>query len=143
RPPSAGGPAPATAGRSPRPQGEALLEVEDLAKHFGALAAVDGVSLAVPRGELRSIIGPNGAGKTTLFNVLTGLLPADRGQARFRATTITALLPHQIVASGVSRSFQIISIFHALTVFDNVRIAAQAKRRWRFAMLGDSGRFTD
>ena len=125
------------------PAGEVLLEAHDLAKHFGALAAVDGVSLRVPRGELRSIIGPNGAGKTTLFNVLTGLLPADRGQARFRATTITALLPHQIVASGVSRSFQIISIFHALTVFENVRIAAQAKRRCRFAMLADSGSFTD
>src|SRR5439155_499243 len=77
------------------PAGEVLLEARDIAKHFGALAAVDGVSLRVPRGELRSIIGPNGAGKTTLFNVLTGLLPADRGQARFRATTITALLPHQ------------------------------------------------
>jgi branched-chain amino acid transport system ATP-binding protein len=123
--------------------GEVLLEVRDLAKHFGALTAVDGVSLRVPRGELRSIIGPNGAGKTTLFNVLTGLLPADRGQARFRATTITTLPPHRIVASGVSRSFQIISIFHALTVFENVRIAAQAKHRCRFAMLADAGSFTD
>ncbi len=141
--PSAGAPAPATAERSPRPQGEALLEVEDLAKHFGALAAVDGVSLAVPRGELRSIIGPNGAGKTTLFNVLTGLLPADRGQARFCAAAITGLLPHQIVAAGVSRSFQIISIFHALTVFENVRIAAQAKHRCRFAMLTDAGSYAD
>jgi len=141
--PSAGAPAPATAERSPRPQGEALLEVEDLAKHFGALAAVDGVSLAVPRGELRSIIGPNGAGKTTLFNVLTGLLPADRGQARFCAAAITGLLPHQIVAAGVSRSFQIISIFHALTVFENVRIAAQAKHRCRFATLTDAGNYAD
>ena len=141
--PSAGAPAAAPAERSPRPRGEALLEVEDLAKHFGALAAVDGVSLAVPRGELRSIIGPNGAGKTTLFNVLTGLLPADRGQARFCAAAITGLLPHQIVAAGVSRSFQIISIFHALTVFENVRIAAQAKHRCRFAMLADAGSFAD
>ena len=139
-------PAPAPASPPPRPtapRGEVLLEVEDLALHFGALAAVDGVSLQVPRGELRSIIGPNGAGKTTLFNVLTGLLPADRGQARFRATTITRLLPHRIVASGVSRSFQIISIFHTLTVFENVRIAAQAKHRARFAMLADAGSFTD
>ena len=141
--PSAGAPAAAPAERSPRPRGEALLEVEDLAKHFGALAAVDGVSLAVPRGELRSIIGPNGAGKTTLFNVLTGLLPADRGQARFCAAAITGLLPHQIVAAGVSRSFQIISIFHALTVFENVRIAAQAKHRCRFAMLTDAGSHAD
>src|SRR5213079_3695696 len=97
----------------------------------------------VPRGELRSIIGPNGAGKTTLFNVLTGLLPADRGQARFCAAAITGLLPHQIVAAGVSRSFQIISIFHALTVFENVRIAAQAKHRCRFAMLTDAGSYAD
>src|SRR5207253_2855698 len=104
---------------------------------------VDGVSLGVPRGELRSIIGPNGAGKTTLFNVLTGLLPADRGHARFRSTAITGRLPHAIVAAGVSRSFQIISIFHALTVFENVRIAAQAKHGCRFAMLADAGSFAD
>jgi ABC-type branched-subunit amino acid transport system ATPase component/ABC-type branched-subunit amino acid transport system permease subunit len=139
-------PAPARASPPPSPTTssvEVLLEVEDLAKHFGALAAVDGVALRVPRGELRSIIGPNGAGKTTLFNVLTGLLAADRGRARFRATTITTLPPHRIVASGVSRSFQIISIFHALTVFENVRIAAQAKHRARFAMLPDAGSFTD
>src|SRR5256885_17271355 len=88
RPRSAGTPAPATVERPPGAQGEVLLEVEDLAKHFGALTAVDGVSLGVPRGELRSIIGPNGAGKTTLFNVLTGLLPADRGHAPFRSTAI-------------------------------------------------------
>jgi len=140
---SAGTPAPATVERPPGAQGEVLLEVEDLAKHFGALTAVDGVSLGVPRGELRSIIGPNGAGKTTLFNVLTGLLPADRGHARFRSTAITGRLPHAIVAAGVSRSFQIISIFHALTVFENVRIAAQAKHRCRFAMLADAGSFAD
>src|SRR2546426_1095185 len=140
---SAGTPAPATVERPPGGQGEGLLEVEDLAKHFGALTAVDGVSLGVPRGELRSIIGPNGAGKTTLFNVLTGLLPADRGHARFRSTAITGRLPHAIVAAGVSRSFQIISIFHALTVFENVRIAAQAKHRCRFAMLADAGSFAD
>src|SRR2546428_10661644 len=72
---SAGTPAPATVERPPGAQGEVLLEVEDLAKHFGALTAVDGASLGVPRGELRSIIGPNGAGQTTLFNLLTGLLP--------------------------------------------------------------------
>ena len=104
---------------------------------------MDGASFQVRRGELRSIIGPNGAGKTTLFNLLTGLLPADGGEARVRGTAITALLPHRIVALGVSRSFQIISVFHALTVFENVRIAAQAKHRCRFAMLADSRSFAD
>src|SRR2546426_11825797 len=138
---SAGTPAPATVERPPGAQGEVLLEVEALAKHFGALAARDGSSLGVPRGELRSIIGPNGAGKTTLFNVLTGLLPADRGHARFRSTAITGRLPHAIVAAGVSRSFQIISIFHALPVFENVRIAAPAKHPRPFPMLPDAGSF--
>jgi len=122
---------------------ETLLEVRGLTRRFGALAAVDGASFQVRRGELRSIIGPNGAGKTTLFNLLTGLLPADGGEARVRGTAITTLLPHRIVALGVSRSFQIISVFHALTVFENVRIAAQAKHRCRFAMLADSRSFAD
>jgi ABC-type branched-subunit amino acid transport system ATPase component len=122
---------------------EVLLDVRGLAKHFGALAAVDGATFQVRRGELRSLIGPNGAGKTTLFNLLTGLLAPDAGEARFRGRAISGRLPHQIVASGVSRSFQIISVFQALTVFENVRIAAQAKHPHRFAMLADASRFAD
>jgi len=141
-PPAAVVAAPAAA-RGPAAAMETLLEVRGLTRRFGALAAVDGASFQVRRGELRSIIGPNGAGKTTLFNLLTGLLPADGGEARVRGTAITALLPHRIVALGVSRSFQIISVFHALTVFENVRIAAQAKHRCRFAMLADSRSFAD
>ncbi len=144
--PAGGPPAAAVAPAADGVPGEAaevLLDVRNLTKRFGALAAVDGASFQVRRGELRSIIGPNGAGKTTLFNCLTGLLAVDRGQAVFRGTAITAMLPHRIVACGVSRSFQIISVFHALTVFENVRIAAQAKHRCRFAMLADAESFTD
>jgi ABC-type branched-subunit amino acid transport system ATPase component/ABC-type branched-subunit amino acid transport system permease subunit len=141
-PPAAAVAAPAAA-PGPAAAVETLLDVRGLTRRFGALAAVDGASFQVRRGELRSIIGPNGAGKTTLFNLLTGLLPADGGEARFRGTAITALLPHRIVALGVSRSFQIISVFHALTVGENVRIAAQAKHRCRFAMLADSRSFAD
>jgi ABC-type branched-subunit amino acid transport system ATPase component/ABC-type branched-subunit amino acid transport system permease subunit len=123
--------------------GETLLDVRGVTKRFGALAAVDHATFQIRRGELRSIIGPNGAGKTTLFNVLTGLLRADGGKAAFRGTELTALPPHRIVSAGVSRSFQIISIFHALTVLDNVRIAVQAKHRCRFAMLADREGFPD
>ena len=148
----AGTPAPAPVPAAPPadvPAGAAgrdlpvLLEVTGITRHFGGLTAVDGVSFTVPPGELRSLIGPNGAGKTTLFHLLTGLLPPDRGEVRFRGTGLTGLAPHEIVARGVSRSFQIISVFHALTVFENVRIAVQAKHRCRFALLADGERFED
>ena len=118
--------------------GEPLLEVDGVKKFFGGLAAVNGAAFGVGRGELHSVIGPNGAGKTTLFNVLTGLLPADGGEARFEGAVITGLPPHRVVARGVSRSFQIISVFQALSVFENVRIAVQAKHARRFAMIIDS-----
>jgi branched-chain amino acid transport system ATP-binding protein len=117
--------------------------VDGVTKNFGGLAAVNAVSFHVRPGELHSIIGPNGAGKTTLFNILTGPLPADAGEARFRGHPITGLPPHRVVARGVSRSFQIISVFQALPVFENVRIAVQAKHARRFAMLTDSARLSD
>jgi branched-chain amino acid transport system ATP-binding protein len=136
-------PAPAAEAPVARAEGRPLLEVDGIMKVFGGLAAVNGASFGVGRGELRSVIGPNGAGKTTLFNVLTGLLPADGGEARFDGAVITGLPPHRVVARGVSRSFQIISVFQALSVFENVRLAVQAKHPRRFAMLADSARLAD
>ena len=115
-----------------RNTGDVVFTLQGVTKRFGALAAVDEVSLQVEKGELRSIIGPNGAGKTTLFNVITGLLPIDGGQVRFKGEEITGLMPDQIVAKGVSRSFQIISIFQDLTVFENLRVAVQARTSYRF-----------
>jgi branched-chain amino acid transport system ATP-binding protein len=112
--------------------GDVVFTLQGVSKYFGALAAVDGVSLQVERGELRSIIGPNGAGKTTLFNVITGLLPIDGGQVHFKGEGVTGLSPDQMVAKGVSRSFQIISIFQDLTVFENLRVAVQARTPHRF-----------
>jgi ABC-type branched-subunit amino acid transport system ATPase component/ABC-type branched-subunit amino acid transport system permease subunit len=123
--------------------GSPFLDIRGLTKSFGGVAAVDAASFTVRRGELRSIIGPNGAGKTTLFNVLTGLLPADGGETRVRGATITGLSAHAIVARGVSRSFQIISVFQSLTVLENVRIAVQAKHPSRFAMIADGEGFAD
>ena len=123
--------------------GEVLLEVREITKYFGGLRAVDHASIDVRRGELRSVIGPNGAGKTTLFNCLTGLLPIDGGSARFAGQSITGLSAHKIVARGVSRSFQIVSIFQALSVRENVRIAVQAKHHSRFALFTGADTFID
>jgi len=144
--PAAATPPPAVPAVSPvagSGSGNVLLEAREITKRFGGLTAVDHASIEVCRGELRSVIGPNGAGKTTLFNCLTGLLPTDGGSARFAGQSITALAPHEIVARGVSRSFQIVSIFQALSVLENVRIAVQAKHHSRFHLLTGAEAFTD
>jgi branched-chain amino acid transport system ATP-binding protein len=115
--------------------GEEIFRTEGVVKRFGALAAVDGVSISVRKGELRSVIGPNGAGKTTFFNTLTGNLPKDGGKVFFKGQDISALEPHQIANQGIARSFQILSIFKDLTVFENIRVAVQSKTPYRFSLL--------
>ncbi|HXG04346.1 MAG TPA: ABC transporter ATP-binding protein [Candidatus Binatia bacterium] len=102
---------------------EALLEVRGVRKAFGGVRAVDGVSLTLPRGEIRALIGPNGAGKTTLFNILTGQLAADEGQVLFRGERIDGLPPHAVGRRGVGRTFQITATFATLTVLENVQVA--------------------
>ncbi|MBI2468821.1 MAG: ATP-binding cassette domain-containing protein, partial [Candidatus Rokubacteria bacterium] len=111
--------------------GEVLVEAHGVTKRFGGLAAVDRVDLEIRAGELRALIGPNGAGKTTLFNLLSGLFPPDAGVVRFRGETITGFPPHRVVGRGISRSFQILTIFRELTVFENVRLAVQARHSGR------------
>jgi branched-chain amino acid transport system ATP-binding protein len=115
--------------------GEEIFRTEGVTKRFGALAAVDGVSISVRKGELRSVIGPNGAGKTTFFNTLTGNLLKDGGKVFFKGQDISALEPHQIANQGIARSFQILSIFKDLTVFENIRVAVQSKTPYRFSLL--------
>jgi branched-chain amino acid transport system ATP-binding protein len=106
-----------------------LLQVEDLRKAFGRLAAVDGVSLTLTEGTLTAIIGPNGAGKTTLINLLTGLLLPDAGTIRFKGRDITRLPPHRRVRLGVTRSFQIMTIFPGLTVQQNLLLATLSRNQ--------------
>ncbi len=110
-----------------RRAGEVLVEARGLRKRFGAVPAVDGVDLQIRAGEIRALIGPNGAGKTTLFNLLSGLFPSDSGTIRVLGHDVTGLPAHRIVGLGLSRSFQILSIFQELTVFENVRLAVQAR----------------
>jgi branched-chain amino acid transport system ATP-binding protein len=110
----------------------ALLETENLTKAFGALTAVNGVTLEVQPGSLHSIIGPNGAGKTTLFNLLTGQLPPTSGRILFDGRDITGTPPHRVAHLGIARSFQRTNVFPALSLLDNVWIAAFARgRSWR------------
>ncbi len=105
---------------------DVALATASLTKRFGELTAVDDVTLAVERGEFRSIIGPNGAGKTTLFDLMTGAQRPTSGTVRFDGTDVTRLPPHERVRRGLGRSFQITDVFPGLTVGENVRLAAQS-----------------
>jgi len=102
---------------------KALLEVRDAWKVFGGVQAVAGVSLQLPRGEVRALIGPNGAGKTTLLNLLTGQLSCESGVVLFKGERISGLPPERIWRKGISRTFQITATFKSLTVLENLQVA--------------------
>lgn len=103
-----------------------LLSIQNLVKRFGALTATDHVSLQVEQGEIHALIGPNGAGKSTLVHLISGLLPADGGSLKLDGQELIYLAPHQRVAAGLSRCFQITSIFPKLSVAENLLLAVQA-----------------
>lgn len=105
-----------------------ILQVKDLRKNFGGLAAVDGVDISFASGKLHALLGPNGAGKTTFFNLVTGLIKADHGQVFLKDQDISNLKPFEISRLGVARTLQIKSVFHELSVFDNLWITAKSKK---------------
>jgi ABC-type branched-subunit amino acid transport system ATPase component/ABC-type branched-subunit amino acid transport system permease subunit len=108
-----------------------ILTIRNVSKRFGSIVTQDDVSLEVSRVGLHSLIGPNGAGKTTLFNLLTGVHKIDAGSLLFEGKPIQHLAPYKRARLGMSRSFQILSVFPNLTAFDNVRIAVQAaQQQW-------------
>jgi branched-chain amino acid transport system ATP-binding protein len=110
----------------------ALLEVRDVAKYFGGVRALDGVSLTVPEGGLIGLIGPNGSGKTTLFNVITGFYVPDRGSILFRESKdfarIDGLNPNEVFRKGIVRTFQIPRLFSSLTVLENLLVTPIGQR---------------
>jgi branched-chain amino acid transport system ATP-binding protein len=108
-----------------------LLSVEHVSRRFGSLVAVDDVSMAVEAGELRAVIGPNGAGKTTFFNLISGFLRPTSGHIVFDGEDITQLLPARRVWRGIARTFQITEVFPELSVFENLRIAAEVAAGYR------------
>ena len=99
-----------------------MLEVRDVAKKFGELVALNGVSFKVDSGCL-GIIGPNGAGKTTLFDVISGFLRPDSGDVRFRGISIVGKKPSSLVKMGLVRTFQLIKVFKHMSVEENVLAA--------------------
>ncbi len=119
---------------------ETVLLTENLVKNFGGVAANQGITLSVPARTFCTVIGPNGAGKTTLFNLISGVLRPTAGRVRFRGEDITGLPPHLISRRGLARSFQITNIFPNLTVFENLRLSAQAQGHDSFRLLAEAER---
>jgi len=107
-----------------------VLEITDLMVSFDGFRAVDGVSLTVDRGELRFLIGPNGAGKTTIIDIVTGLTKATEGSVKFEGGELLGLAEHEIVRRGIGRSFQKATVFGALTVLENIDLAASFRRSY-------------
>jgi ABC-type branched-subunit amino acid transport system ATPase component len=101
-----------------------LLQVKNVTRDFGGVRALDGVSLSVEKGEVHGLIGPNGAGKTTLINVLSSIIAPTSGEVFFDDHPVHTLPAHQLAAKGMSRTFQNIRLFPAMTCLENV-IAGQ------------------
>ncbi len=101
-----------------------LLEVRNVSKLFGGLAASSDVSFTIQKGEILGLIGPNGAGKTTLFNIVDGFYPPTKGQVLFKGQVISGLKPHQICKLGIARTFQVVKPLQRMSVLDNVIASA-------------------
>ena len=107
-----------------------LLEIDGVSRSYGGVHAVQDVSFDVSPGEWVGVIGPNGAGKSTLFNILGGQVTTSRGHVRLDGRDITKLRAHQRFQAGISRSFQISSLFPDLTVREQLTLACRQRGRW-------------
>lgn len=112
-----------------------ILETRGITKRFAKFTALNGISLKVEKGEIRSIIGPNGAGKTTFFNVVTGKFRPTEGSVYIDGEEITGKRPHEIIPYGIARSFQIINIFQGLTTLENISLPVLNKHGKNMALF--------
>lgn len=111
------------------PSGETyVLETKDVSKHFGAVKAVDELSISIPSGRITSIAGPNGSGKSTLINLLTGVLPIDGGMVIIDRTGLKVVRAHEMPGLGVTRTFQEVRLFDQVTVLDNILVVLTDRR---------------
>ena len=99
-----------------------ILETEEISKHFGAVAAVDSLSIAIPRQGMTSIVGPNGSGKSTLVNLLSGTLPLDGGMVIIDGVGLKLVRAYETPAHGITRTFQEVRLFNQITVWDNIMV---------------------
>jgi branched-chain amino acid transport system ATP-binding protein len=109
------------------------VSLRNVRKNFGPTEIIRGVSLDIAQGERHCIIGPNGAGKTTLFNLISGRFPITSGEVLLNGSRIDKMPPHMINRAGLSRSFQITSIFPRLSVFENLRCALLWSRGYKYS----------
>ncbi len=121
----------------------ALLELDGLTKRYGGLTAVNGVAMRVEAGEVRAVIGPNGAGKTSLFHLITGVVPATSGDVRFDGNSLNRMSSYRRCQTGLSRTFQLTSLFSEMTARENCRVAAQARLRGRWQPWGGTQIFRE
>jgi branched-chain amino acid transport system ATP-binding protein len=105
-----------------RGTGDVMLELSEVTKRFGGLAAVQDVNLQIRKGEIISVIGPNGAGKTTVFNLITGIYRPTTGDIRLMGKSLVGLNPDRVLVRGIARTFQNIRLFNNMTVMENVLV---------------------
>lgn len=110
-------------------EGHTLLTIENLAKDFGGLRAVNNVSLSLRNGEIHGLIGPNGSGKTTMINLITGIYKIDHGAIYFSGNRIDGLQPNVIAGKGIMRTFQISRVFKDMTVLENMMVPALSQKQ--------------
>jgi branched-chain amino acid transport system ATP-binding protein len=118
------------------------LSLREVRKSFGKTEIIRSISLEIPHGQRHAIIGPNGAGKTTLFNLISGRFAVSDGDICLNGTSIKGVPPHLINRRGLSRSFQITSIFSRMTVFENIRCALLWSHGFKYScwrLLGRQG----
>ena len=113
------------------PMGESgpmmILEIRTVGKNFGGFSALQDVSINVEKGRIHAIIGPNGAGKTTLFNLISGMYDITRGEILYQGKRLNDMKPHRRTELGIGRTFQIIRLFHTMTVLENVMVGQHCR----------------
>jgi branched-chain amino acid transport system permease protein len=121
---------------------EVLLEAQGLFKAYGGVVPTNNVDIQIRAGHVHSLIGPNGAGKTTLLNILSGIVPPDRGSIRFNGRDVTGWPPYRIARAGLGRTFQNLKLFAGMSVLDNVKLGLHAHMPTGFfgSLLGRGGR---